>query len=258
MKRPCRVCSCPSWRMVLFLLLAATVLPAAVQAEFIGPIVTVNVTSQAGDATLSWTVPDPSPDGDSNQAVISIDESVSLKGGSGDFIAELSDLSVTLNGDPAVDLEFAVNAGAFDTTFTITSAVVDFDALTNPFAFASAAVTLTDRDPYPGNGGSLNVVAPHDGLYQATYNAGTGFADLVGSLSKSDAGSIAADSFTSLLTIAGDVTEIQSQFQFTVSANDSASGTSRFEVTPVPEPVTMHLLLAGWVGLLVWRRRRAA
>jgi hypothetical protein len=56
-----------------------------------------------------------------------------------------------------------------------------------------------------------------------------------------------------LSSIAGLVTDIQAEYQFTLSANDSASGTSRFEV--VPEPVAMHLALLGIVGLLLARRR---
>jgi hypothetical protein len=57
------------------------------------------------------------------------------------------------------------------------------------------------------------------------------------------------------------VGSIESQFRFVLSANDSASGTSRFDVIPeiIPEPSTVVLLTAGLAGMLLvrWRMRRA-
>jgi hypothetical protein len=250
----------PSIGMGLLGLLALLMLSSGAQAEFIGQYtVTVNATSDAGVSEYSIKLPDPPHEGD--RVSVSLDEPAQLKAESGALLAELRNLEVTLDGDPAVDLSFAVTSGNSDTTFTITSAVVGFPAIDNPFALASVGFTLTDTSPIPGNGAYANIVAPNAGLYQATYNSGTNFADLLGSVNLVGSGTVVAEASSladgEFPKIMDSVTDIQAQLKFTLSADDQASGSSRFEVSEVPEPVSIQLLILGFAGFLIARRRRA-
>jgi hypothetical protein len=49
--------------------------------------------------------------------------------------------------------------------------------------------------------------------------------------------------------MADTLTSIQSEYQFTMSANGQASGTSTFDVQPVPEPLTTFAFRQGWRDL---------
>jgi hypothetical protein len=60
---------------------------------------------------------------------------------------------------------------------------------------------------------------------------------------------------TGIQTIAGPVSSIQGEFSFTVTGNDLASCTSHYEISVVPEPASMGLILAGLVSALALRRR---
>ena len=220
-------------------------------AAFIGPIVKIHAKSASGTAEMTWQVPQELKDG-SELVTLAINRQIGFSPSS-DFIGNIESLLVELDGDPAVDLQFAVNAGIEETTFTITSAIVSFPGIANPQAMASAAITLTDGNNFPGNGGFVGVRDPNVGIYQATYNSGTLFQDLIGTLTLDGPGSTSASSSSDLLTIPGMVTDIQSRFSFTLSPYDRASGTSRFEV--VPEPTSLVGLLLGLGGLLFVHRR---
>ncbi|MEM0982508.1 MAG: hypothetical protein AAGI17_01015 [Planctomycetota bacterium] len=189
----------------------------------------------------------------------------------------------TFGTDPAVNVSFSVLAGASDTVFTISSSELTFTPLTNVVGMATAAITLTDT---LGDGATIT------GLVDSG-NIGTGpnGRDIAGSPSGvthqygAFVDGSAADNvitpFGFLLdspfsvvgfgsdTISEDdpgagfrpvgldpVSSISSQFSFTLSANDTASGTSRFVIAGqiVPAPATFSAL-AG-MGILASRRRR--
>lgn len=175
----------------------------------------------------------------------------------GNLLATINGFSVELDGDPGVSLGFAVSAAAVDTHITVTSSTVAFAPLINPLAFATAAITVTDDDSSP-LGASATGLFPGNLAYRATYNGATTFADLVLPVTAAtDSSAIGSGRFplAGMTVIAGAVSSISSQFDFLLSANDSASGTSRFNV--VPEPSTLALGMIGALGLawLVRRRR---
>ncbi len=173
---------------------------------------------------------------------------------SGAVLGTLDTLDLVFNADPAVVLNFSVVAGPFGTNFTITSAIIQFAPIANPDAYASAAITVTDNNL---NGATLTGLLANSKAYRAYYNnPAVDWAYLVGPVvAPAGASAVGSERRPALPqiweTIPATVDQIGSQFRFHLTALDSASGTSRFEV--VPEPVSLSLLALG--GLAMLRRR---
>jgi hypothetical protein len=167
--------------------------------------------------------------------------------------AVIEGLTLKLNADPEVGIEFGVRSGSLATTFNIMSDVVTFPPLANSVGYASAGITLTDRAVL---GAAITGLFDGGKVYQARYNGTSVFANLVsgfgitgGTLTTSEAKpGIGSELITD--TLLG----IESEFSFTLSARDSASGTSTFVVTPIPEPATIAMLGFGALSLI--RRRK--
>lgn len=167
------------------------------------------------------------------------------------LVFEVDHLEAWLDSDPQVLLNFGVTAGAIDTTFTISSATVNFGALLNPSASASAAVTLTD-----GNGNGATFTGGYAGntlSYTADTDLGN-YAQLVPNVSAGSFLSNTSSGWTAL-PIVGSVTQMSSEFKFTVTKFDSASGTSNFTI--VPEPAGLLAMASGLLGMAGLLRRRA-
>jgi len=182
---------------------------------------------------------------------------ITLQDGDGDIIATLNSGTFIAVEDPIVNLLFHVTAGASDTVFSITSGMLAFPSITNGEGSASAGMTLTDSGQ--DNGANLVGMGGPSGAmaYQANYNglapAGTNFAEFIPGLFTAIPGDGDSDSAGTggFLPIPGTVNDISARFAFLLSANDSASGTSSFNVR-VPEPASVMLVLA---GVLAFRRR---
>src|ERR1035437_2225193 len=87
-------------------------------------------TVQSGSETVSQVFTEP------------IDTQVEILSGSGSCIATILKLDNAIDLDPAVNLRFSVEAGSTDATFTISSPVVSFGAISGPSAVTSSSLTL--------------------------------------------------------------------------------------------------------------------
>ncbi len=166
-------------------------------------------------------------------------------------VATLNQAFLTVIGDPQIALGFAITAGAADATVTLTSTVLSFSPLFNPDGAASAGVTLTEGGSNPP-ANLVGLTGDLGSAYAAYYNVppGTVFAEFVPSLTTNTTTSDSGNTGGWVL-ISDTVSSIQSQYSFTLSAGDLASGTSNFLV--VPEPAGLALLL---IGAMAWLRRR--
>lgn len=180
-----------------------------------------------------------------------------LRSESGVLLGTLTGGSVAIIEDPLVSIGFAVQAGAVDTTFQITSALLSFPTLDPAEGRASGSITGTDI-----NDNGVMITGLHSGsMLAAHYNgfvpAGTNFANLLsgpvgtteafGSASLSDA---SPGMGFSPIPVA--VTDISLQYFFSLSASDIASGTGTFVVIPGPGAAGLLAL----AGLAATRRRR--
>ena len=173
-------------------------------------------------------------------------------------------MHVEVEEDPSVLLNFSLTGSSSPTHVTVSSTTLTFAPLTNPTAFATAAVTVTDTDSSL-DGATVTGLLTGTKAYEASYGNGTSlvpFADLVSPVTAAtDSSNTSLERYptTGGVTIFDTVSSIQSKFDFNLSANDSASGTSRFNVTesvPVPEPSSVVLAGMGLIGLAAVRRHR--
>lgn len=252
---------------VLGLAAALLVMVASVSVASACPVFTdggvaVRIEAFADGQTAVFEQTFPTGAGSESQYLWELPSEVQLKNAAGQVLGILKNLELTYDLDPGVSLAFEVTSMAFPTTFNIQSSVINFATVRNPLAYASAAVTVTDINH---NGATLTGLFPGSEAYQARYNSNSIFANMIGATTaEADDSAYNTERIpgSGRVTIYDDLSSIESQFRFSLSANDTASGSSRFDVTGgipvVPEPATMALLGIGGIGVLLKRRRNAA
>ena len=167
-------------------------------------------------------------------------------------IATIDAASFVYIGDPQVNFDFTVTAGAAVVEITVSSALLSFTTINSASGSASASLELVDAG---GGGASLFGLGPGGAAYLAQYNGfvpgGTAFANLL--TTPLSGPSSATESFpvSGFAAIGVPVFDMSAQFHFSLSANDQAIGSSSFEI--IPAPGALGLLAIGLIGS---RRRR--
>jgi len=212
-----------------------------------GWYVTATATSEAGTTSYTWA--GDLVVGETFQADLTVpaiwDSNVAL----------IKSLQVSADADPFVNLSFDVAGATPDVIFSITSAVTPVvPTIIGPIGYASAGVTLTS-DASPA---SITGLFAGGKCYEARYNAGSVFADLLTGFV-----GVANDTKTindrtpasGYMGFPGPLTSMQTQWYFKLGqAGDTASGTSRFEA--VPEAQSVILGFMGLSTLAGFRRLR--
>jgi uncharacterized protein (TIGR03382 family) len=229
---------------------------ASAQGSISDPAVVVTASSQAGTGSMIVHLSEGVLSNDT--WTWSMTQPQHIYSDSGADLGSVQNMACFLGGDPQANVTFGVMAGASPTNFTISSGLVSFSPIANAVGRASASITLTDLD---GNGASLTGLQPGGHAYRANYNGaipgGSIFTNLLAT--PETAGVYSSSTFVEstpagpgFIPVAPLVSDMSAQYQFTLSANDSASGTSVFVITPAPATGT----LLGLVGLAGLRRRR--
>lgn len=236
---------------------AVIALSGAAFADVSDPAMTFLATNSLGQsASYTVSLEDGDFDGDGNWFWSSFD-AIQMRDDSGNLVATINRGSMYYEADPIIAMGFVVQAGNSDTSFTITSGLLSFPTISSPLARASGGVTLTD---VTGGGATLTGDQPGGNMFSSFYNGflGTTFADiLTGPLVEGDDFGTAdmTDEFPgggSFNAVGTPISDMSSQWAFTLSAKDSASGTSVYVIVPTPAGVA--LLGVGVMGIV--RRRR--
>jgi len=204
-------------------------------------------TNSRGDSVWSWTSPAEGYD--------IFDDNFNL-------VSHIDFMQCEMVSDPQVTVNFSVNSTSLVTNFAITTGLLTLPSgiTSGAIGRATAGVTITDND---GDGATLTGGFGGGTAYRANYNGTIPVGSIFDTLlagplvaAPDDSATMSDDSsgYPGYIPIAGAVNSLQAKFSFQLSANDSASGTSFYEVIPSPAG-TVVLAAAGLFGAA--RRRRS-
>jgi len=243
-------------RLVVAVLASAAALTASAFGGVTGSALTIigNVDGKTGsfEVPANWGTWENGNYGMPYQGVLG-----EIKTDSGEVLGTLTNVGFEYIADPVISLAFSITAGPAGGIFTFSSAVLSFGAF-DAEARASASLTVTDND---GNGATAVGLYGVNKVYRANYNGAipgpTQFTTLQNGLTSGAFDSVSGnEQFPGggLYAPVGIIVDQQASYSFTLTGNDSASGTSVYVTREIPAPGALALLGLG--GLVTGRRRR--
>ena len=252
----------PRISRTIAVLAAASAFAAGAQVS--DPLITISASSSLGSGSVSFSSSDlgaiTQPNG--GIAFILFNPLTIVDQQNNNIIGRITQLNVISNADNTdtpltadalTSIGFVASAGDADTTFNMTASLINTGSVLNAALRATASVNVTDTN---GNGATLTGLGAGGTFFNAAYNGGTTFADLVtgplstvGSADSSQDFPAAPGIFS---PIGVSLSSIQAQFNFSLTAGDSAGGTSGFFSIPTPASAALF----GIAGIAAIRRRR--
>jgi len=221
-------------------------------ADLSGVAFRVEASNDTGTGAIEFGLNDLTYDKETNTWSWAQGSAIDILDEDEDIVATLQNANVFIQGDPSINLGFAVQAGGSDTTFTITTALLSFATIQNADGQAGAGFTITDVD---NNGATFTALNGTGHGYLAQFNgavpSGTDFTRLIGDFSAGagkSASSSDNDPANGYRPVGADVDDMSARVQFRLSANDLGSGTNSYEI--VPEPSALVLVALGALTLL--------
>lgn len=240
---------------------AALAAAAGAQASISDPVIRVHASNAQGAGTFDVALASGTFNVDGSY-IFFLGAPVNISVGP-NVIATITQMSTFIRPAGAglpnlISFGFAVQAGAGGpTTFTLDATVlpVGFDiGPANSQARCSAGIGVTDIN---GDGVSFIGTEPGTGAFLTQYNHGTTFASILqgvvanpapnGSASRTDSNP-GGGNYTPI----GVANNMNAEWGFVLTANDSAAGTSAWEIIPSPGAIS----LIGLGGLAAIRRSR--
>jgi len=166
------------------------------------------------------------------------------------------DWMITANADPFIESVFTItNLTGGTQTFNVSFGLPISPGFNPAYKSGSLDIGFEDTGGSAGAGVTLN---SWDGLIDGS-SAMTLFAASIPCAGSGCTGSIGPVSDGPLLHIAGVSTDIGLAMNFDLSAGDTITVTTRFEVTPVPLPAAVWLFGSGMLGIIgITRRKKVA
>jgi len=160
--------------------------------------------------------------------------------------------SILADADPFIDSTFTIiNLTGGTRTFNVSFGLPVSTGFSPAFKSGLLGLDFSDAN---GDGSASVTVNSWNGLIDGT-SAMTLFAVAIPCSGTNCTGSVAPVTDGPLLHAAGVSTDIGNTLSFDLSAGDSVTVHTRFEVTPVPVPATAWLFGSA-LGLLGWLRRK--
>lgn len=233
---------------------------AAASASITDPYIFIRATNGSGTGTLSIPIADTTP-GPNGSFTFSLLAPVDIMDGP-NVIATVTQLNSTVRpmfaGLPnTITLSFAFLSGTSTTRFEVDSTLLSFDTpIIDEAARATAGISITDSD---NNGVTSTGNLPNGRHFTTRYNGqpGTTFANLIaGPLTAGPGQTMTADDRSppgsGFTPIGGNVDNMSSRWDFSLSDLDQVAVTSSFFIIPAPGA----LALFGLAGLTMARRSR--
>ena len=245
-------------------LLSAVLGGTAAQASISSTVFTIEATNESGTASYAVAYEDGIWDPGLRTYTWSLSDSIPMEGDQGLYVATLNSASlvVSMSSTLQIGLNFGVLAGSSDTSFTIDTALVQFNSVPASVAEGSFLAGSTVYDDSGSDGVWLYEPSlDGTGVFQACYNQGDGspvmqFSDLLAVVGSFDGGMASGSQSypgSGYTPFGAALSGMSIRADFVLTAADLAEGNTTYVL--VPEPAGLALMLIGCAFLTGLRRR---